>query len=74
MKANDRKYFLGYLNKLLGKCNDNNTSIAKKPINTAYSAFIEETESNPKAPKFKVGDRVKIAKHKNIFSKCYTKN
>ena len=28
----------------------------------------------PKAPKFKVGGRIKITKYKNIFSKGYTKN
>ena len=29
---------------------------------------------NSKAPKFKVNDRVRIAKYKNIFSKGYTEN
>ena len=29
---------------------------------------------NPKAPNFKVNDRVRITKYKNIFSKCYTQN
>ena len=29
---------------------------------------------NPKAPKFKVNDRVRITKHKNLFSKGYTGN
>ena len=28
----------------------------------------------PKAPKFKIGGRIKITKYKNIFSKGYTKN
>ena len=27
-----------------------------------------------KIPKFKIGDRVRITKYKNIFSKCYTAN
>ena len=27
-----------------------------------------------KKPKFKVGDRVRISKHKNIFAKVYTPN
>ena len=31
-------------------------------------------ERNPKAPKFKVGDRVRITNHKNVFSKGYTEN
>ena len=29
---------------------------------------------NPKVPKFKVGNRFRITKHKNIFSKGYTEN
>ena len=29
---------------------------------------------NPKAPKFKVSDIVRITQYKNIFSKGYTKN
>ena len=31
-------------------------------------------ETNPKSPKFRVGDRVRITKHRNIFSKGYTQN
>ena len=31
-------------------------------------------EVNDKDPKFKVGDRVRISKYKNIFSKGYTPN
>ena len=34
----------------------------------------EKIETNPKAPKFKVNDRVRITKYKNIFSKGYTEN
>ena len=33
-----------------------------------------ENETNPKALKFKVCDRIRITKHKNNFSKDYTKN
>ena len=36
--------------------------------------MTEEIEINAKAPKVKVGDRVRIAKYNNIFSKIYTKN
>ena len=35
---------------------------------------MENIETNPKAPKFKVNDRVRIIKYKNIFSKGYTEN
>ena len=34
----------------------------------------KEKEVNDKEPKFKVGDRVRISKCKNIFAKGYTSN
>ena len=46
----------------------------KKHINVDCSAFTEEIQSSHKAPKFKAGNRVRVTKYKNIFSKCYTKN
>ena len=39
-----------------------------------YSALTEENETNSKIPKFKVNDRVRITKYKNIFSRGYTEN
>ena len=48
--------------------------MGKKPVDADYSALTEKTETNPKAPKLKNGDRVRITKYKNIFSKVYTKN
>ena len=48
--------------------------MGKKPVDADYSALTEKTETNPKASKFKNGDRVRITKYKNIFSKVYTKN
>ena len=53
----------------------NNTyhhSINKKSINADYSALNENIETIPKAPKFKVNDRARITKYKNMFSKGYT--
>ena len=49
-------------------------SINKKPINADYYAFTENIQTNPKASKFKVSNRVRITKYKNIFSKGYTGN
>ena len=36
--------------------------------------MTENIVSNPKAPKFKVNDKVTITKYKIIFSKVYTEN
>ena len=33
---------------------------------------MEKIETNSKAPKFKVNDRVRITKYKNVFSKGYS--
>ena len=62
--ANDSKYYLPYLNKLVGQYNNTyHHSINKKPINADYSDSTENNQfSNPKAPKFKVNDRVRITK------------
>ena len=38
-------------------------SIGKKHIDTDYSDLTEEIESTHEAPKFKVGDRVRITKY-----------
>ena len=75
MTANDSKSYLSYLNKLIDKYkNIYHHSINKKPINANYFRLTEKTETNPKAPKFKVNDRVTITKYKNIFIKDYTEN
>ena len=49
-------------------------SIGKKPVDADCSAFAEKTETNTKAPKFKVDDGVRVTKYKNIFSNGYTEN
>ena len=66
---------LGYLNKLEDECsNTYYIYFGRKPINTDYSALTEEIYTNLKDPKFKVADRVRSTKYKNIFSKYHTKN
>ena len=68
MTANDSKSYLLYFNKLVDQCNNTyHHSINKKPLNADYSALTEKIETNPKAPKFKVNDKVRITKYKNFF-------
>ena len=60
MTVNNSKSYLGYLNKLINEYNNTyHNSIGKKPIDADYSALTEGTELSRKAPKFKVGDRVR---------------
>ena len=77
MTANDSKPYLPYLNKLVDQYNNTYHSInkktIKKTINVDCSALTENIESNPKATKFKVNDRVRITTYKNIFSKGYVR-
>ena len=67
--ANDTKSYNSYLDKLVDKYN--NTCIvfllAKKRIEDNYSALTEKIKLSHKAPKFRVGDRVRIAKYKSFF-------
>ena len=46
-----------------------------KPIDVTSDSYAEYNEdSNVTKPKFKVDDRVRISKYKNIFAKGYTQN
>ena len=46
-----------------------------KPIDVTYDSYAEyNKDSNEKDAKFKVGDRVRISKYKNIFAKGWTEN
>ena len=68
-----------YIDKLDDIVNEYNnayhTTIKMKPIDIKDNTYINtDKEINDKDPKFKVGDRVRISKYKNIFAKGYTPN
>ena len=56
----------------------NNTyhrTIEMKPVHVKDNTYIEfEKEVDNKDPKFKIGDYIRISKHKNIFAKGYMPN
>ena len=64
------------MNKLVNEYNDNTYrhSIGKKGTDADYSVLTEEIEWSHKVPKLKVGDRARITKYKNFFSKGDTQN
>ena len=75
MTTIDNKFYLSYLNKLVDQYNNTfNHYRNKEPINADFSALNEKIETNPKALKFNVNDRVRVTNYKNIFSKGYTEN
>ena len=52
--------------------NTNHSAIEKKPVDVQNNIYIDfKNDVNNVDPKFKVGDHVKISKHKNIFAKDY---
>ena len=68
-----------YIDKLDDIVNEYNntyhTIIKMKPIDVKDNIYINtDKEINDKDPKFKVGDRVRISKYKNIFAKGYMPN
>ena len=68
-----------YIDKLDDIVNEYNnayhTTIKMKPIDVKDNTYINtDKETNDKDPKFKVGDRVRISKYKNIFAKGYNPN
>ena len=68
MTANDNKSYLNYLIKLVDQYNNTyHHFIDRKPISVYFSALSEIIEANPKAPMFKVNNRVRITRYKNIL-------
>ena len=68
-----------YIDKLDDIVNEYNntyhTTIKMKPIDVKNNTYIDtDKETNDRDPKFKVGDRVRISKCKNMFAKGYTPN
>ena len=68
-----------YINKLDDIVNEYNntyhTTIKMKPIDVRNNTYINTSKNNNyKDPKFKVVDRVRISKYKNIFAKGYMPN
>ena len=60
MTANNSKSYLSYLNKLVDQYNKPHHSFSKKSFSADYYALTEKIETNHKAPKFKVNDRVRV--------------
>ena len=55
------------MNKWVDQYNNAYCSIDRKPSDTDYSDLPEEIETNPKASKIKVDDRVRITKYNNFL-------
>ena len=68
MTAKDSKSHLPYLNKLVNQYNNTyHHSIGKRIVSADYSALTENIDTNPKALKFKVNDRINPILHRVFF-------
>ena len=76
MTAISKNVYFDVIDEIVNKYNNTVHKIIKiKPIDVTDESYAEYNENQTKKdPKFKVGDHVRISKHKNIFAKGYTPN
>ena len=76
MTAISKNAYFDVLDDIVKKYNNTvHRTIKIKPVEVTSDFYAEYNEdSNEKDPKFKVGDRIRISKYKNIFAKGYTQN
>ena len=75
MTATSKNVCYNVLDDVVSKCsNTKHSTIKMKPIDVKNNKRVYIVEHNEKDSRFKVGDRVRIFKFKNIFAKGYTPN
>ena len=75
MTATGKNVYYDVLDDVVNKYNKTKHSTIKmKPIDVKNNKRVYIDEHNEKDSRFKVGDRVRISKLKNIFAKGYTPN
>ena len=76
MTAISKNVYFDVLDDIVNKYNNTvHRTIKMKPIDVTDDSYAEYNEDfNKKDPKFKVGDHVRISKHKNIFAKACAPN
>ena len=77
MTSISKNVYTDKLDDTVNECNNTyHRTIKMKPVDVKGNTYIDSImfHSNDKDSKFKVGDHVRISKHKNIFAKGYTPN
>ena len=75
MTATSKNVYYNVLDDVVSKYNNTkHSTIQMKPIDVKNYKRVYIDEHNEKDSRFKVGDRVRICKFKNIFAKGYTPN
>ena len=76
MTSISKNVYIDKLDDIMNEYNNTyHTTIKMKPIYIKDNTYSNiDKKINDKGPKFKVGDRVRISKYKNIFAKGYAPN
>ena len=76
MTSVSKNVYIDKLDDIVDDCNHVcHRTIKIKPVDVKNNAYIEfKKDVIDKDSKFKVGDRVRISRYKNIFAKGYTPN
>ena len=75
MTASGKNIYYDVLDDVVNEYNStNHNTIKMKPIDIGDNKRVYIDEHNEKDSRFKVGDRVRMSKFKNIFAKGYTPN
>ena len=76
MTSLSKNVYIDKLDDIVNEYNNTyNTKIEMKPANANSSIRIDfDVKNNDKDLKFKVGDHVRISRHRSVFAKGYTTN
>ena len=74
MTATGTNVYYDVLDDAVSEYNTNHSTTNMKPIDVKNNKRVYIDEHNKKDSRFKLGDRVRISKFKNIFAKGYTPN
>ena len=75
MTASGENVYYNVLDDVVNKYdNTKHSTVKMKPIDVGDNKRVNIDEHNEKDSRFKVGNRVRISKFKNIFAKGYTPN
>ena len=76
MTSKSKNVYINKLDDIANECNNTyHTAIKMNPIDVKDNTYINTSKKNNYAdPKFKIDDRVRMSKYKNIFAKGYMPN
>ena len=73
LTSTSKNVYIDKLDNIVDKYNNTcHSTIIMKPVDVKSNTYIDSSKViKDKDPKFKIGDIIRISKHKNIFAKGY---